>query len=49
MILVVAEQRAGVVNAVTWEAIAAAQKMGMPVKLVVLGSGVDSVVDTSIQ
>ena len=44
MILVVAEQRAGVVNAVTWEAIAAAQKIGIPVKLVVLGSGVDSAV-----
>ena len=44
MILVVAEQRAGVVNAVTWEAIAAAQKTGLSVKLLVLGSDLDSAV-----
>ena len=44
MILVVAEQRAGVVNAVTWETIAAAQKTGLSVKLLVLGSDLDSAV-----
>lgn len=44
MILVVAEQRLGVVNPVTWETIAAAQQTGFPVKLVVLGSGIDSAV-----
>ena len=40
MILVVAEQRDGALNRASWEAVAAAQQMGGPVKLVVLGAGV---------
>jgi electron transfer flavoprotein alpha subunit len=43
MILVVAEQRDGVLNRTTWEAIAAAQQGAGPVKVAVLGSGVDAV------
>jgi electron transfer flavoprotein alpha subunit len=43
MILVVAEQRAGVLNRATWETIAAAQETGQPITVVVLGSGVDAV------
>jgi electron transfer flavoprotein alpha subunit len=43
MILVVAEQRAGVLNRATWETIAAAQEAGQPITIVVLGSGVDTV------
>jgi len=43
MILVVAEQRAGVLNRATWETIAAAQETGQPITIVVLGSGVDTV------
>ena len=41
MILVIAEQRGGTLNRATWEAIAAAQQAGGPVKVAVLGSGVD--------
>ena len=40
MILVVAEQRDGALNRASWEAIAAAQQMGTPVKIVVPGAGV---------
>jgi electron transfer flavoprotein alpha subunit len=40
--LVVAEQREGKVNRTTWEAIAAAQQLGAPPTVVVLGSGVDA-------
>jgi electron transfer flavoprotein alpha subunit len=43
MILVIAEQREGTLNRATWEAIAAAQQAGGPVKIAVLGSGVDAV------
>ena len=39
MILVVAEQRDGALNRASWEAVAAAQQMGGPVKVVVLGAG----------
>lgn len=41
MILVIAEQRGGALNRASWEAIAAAQQAGGPVKVAVLGSGVD--------
>jgi electron transfer flavoprotein alpha subunit len=43
MILVVAEQRGGVLNRASWEAIAAAQQMAGPVKVAVAGQGVASV------
>ena len=43
MILVVAEQRDGVLNRASWEAIAAAQQLSVPVTVAVLGSGVDAV------
>jgi electron transfer flavoprotein alpha subunit len=43
VILVVAEQRDGTLNRATWEAVAAAQSAGSPVKIAVLGSGVDAV------
>ena len=43
MILVVAEQREGKLSRATWEAIAAAQSAGSPVKIAVLGAGVDAV------
>jgi electron transfer flavoprotein alpha subunit len=43
MILVVAEQKEGALNRASWEAIAAAQQMGEPVKIAVLGAGVGSV------
>ena len=41
MILVIAEQRHGVLNRATWEAIAAAQQMagGLPIKVLVLAPG----------
>ena len=42
MRLVIAEQRDGRVNRATWEAIAAAQQAGSPVKVAVLGAGVDA-------
>jgi electron transfer flavoprotein alpha subunit len=40
MILVIAEQRQGTLNRATWEAIAAAQQAGGPVKVAVPGDGV---------
>src|SRR5262245_54606197 len=43
MILVVAEQRDGKLNRASWETIAAAQQTGLPIKVAVLGSSVDSV------
>jgi electron transfer flavoprotein alpha subunit len=43
MTLVIAEQKDGVLNRASWEAIAAAQKMGGPVKVVVPGAGVGAV------
>ncbi|MBA3887389.1 MAG: electron transfer flavoprotein subunit alpha/FixB family protein, partial [Acidobacteria bacterium] len=42
MILVVAEHGNGKLNRATWEAIAAAQQVGGPVKAAVLGAGVDA-------
>ena len=38
MILVVAEQRDGVLNRASWEAVAAAQQLGAPVKIVLPGA-----------
>ena len=43
MILVVAEQREGKLVRASWETIAAAQSAGSPVKIAVLGAGIDSV------
>lgn len=44
MILVVAEQREGRLNRATWETIAAAQQVGGgPIKIAVVGSGIDEV------
>jgi electron transfer flavoprotein alpha subunit len=43
MILVIAEQRDGTLNRATWETIAAAQQAGGPVKVAILGSGIDAV------
>jgi electron transfer flavoprotein alpha subunit len=43
MVLVVAEQRGGVLNRASWEAVAAAQQAGGPVKIAVLGAAVDGV------
>ena len=43
MILVIAEQKDGALNRASWEAVAAAQQMGGPVKIVVPGAGVGSV------
>jgi electron transfer flavoprotein alpha subunit len=43
MVLVVAEQRDGTLNRASWEAIAAAQHAGGPVKVAILGSGIDAV------
>ena len=43
MILVVAEQRDGTLNRASWEAVAAAQHAGDPVKVAILGSGIDAV------
>ena len=45
MILVIAEQRDGKLNRASWEAIAAAQQAGAPVKVAVLGSGLDAVAE----
>ena len=42
-ILVVAEQRDGTLNRASWEAIAAGQQAGAPVKVAILGAGVDAV------
>jgi electron transfer flavoprotein alpha subunit len=41
--LVVSEQRNGVLNRASWEAIAAAQAIGGPVKIAIAGAGVGSV------
>ncbi|HXG56437.1 MAG TPA: electron transfer flavoprotein subunit alpha/FixB family protein [Vicinamibacterales bacterium] len=43
MILVIAEQRDGTLNRASWEAIAAAQQAGGPIKIAVLGAGVDAI------
>jgi len=43
MILVVAEQRQGKLNRATWEAIAAAQQLGQPITVAVVGSSVSAV------
>lgn len=43
MILVIAEQREGALNRASWEAIAAAQQAGEPVKVAVIGSGISAV------
>ena len=40
MILVIAEQRDGQLNRASWEAVAAAQQMGAPVKVALPGAGV---------
>jgi electron transfer flavoprotein alpha subunit len=42
MILVIAEQREGKLNRASWEAVAAAQQAGGPVKIAVPGKGVDA-------
>ena len=42
MLLVIAEQRGGKLNRATWEAVAAAQSTGGPIKVVVLGGNADS-------
>jgi electron transfer flavoprotein alpha subunit len=42
MILVIAEQRDGKLNRSSWEAVAAAQQAGGPVKIAILGAGVDA-------
>jgi len=42
MILVVAEQRDGVLNRASWETIAAAQQLSAPVAVALLGSGIDA-------
>jgi electron transfer flavoprotein alpha subunit len=41
MLLVVGEQRSGKLNRATWEAVAAAQQTGEPVKIALLGSGAE--------
>jgi electron transfer flavoprotein alpha subunit len=43
MVLVVAEQRDGTLNRASWEAIAAGQHAGAPVKIAILGAAVDGV------
>jgi electron transfer flavoprotein alpha subunit len=43
MILVIAEQQEGTLNRASWEAVAAAQQMGGPVKIAVLGQAVADV------
>ena len=43
MILVIAEQRDGVLNRASWEAIAAAQQIGGPIKIVLPGAGIAGV------
>jgi electron transfer flavoprotein alpha subunit len=40
MILVVAEQKDGVLNRASWEAVAAAQQLGSPIKIVLPGAAV---------
>ena len=43
MILVVAEHGNGKLNRATWEAVAAAQEAGSPVKIALLGAGLDAI------
>jgi len=43
LILVVAEQRSGKLNRASWESIAAAQQLGQPITVAVLGAGVAGV------
>jgi electron transfer flavoprotein alpha subunit len=45
MILVIAEQRDGVLNRASWEAVAAAQALGGPIRVAVLGSGTTAALD----
>ncbi len=42
MVLVIAEQRDGKLNRATWEAVAAAQQIGGPLKIVILGGSIDA-------
>src|SRR5690242_7243204 len=42
MVLIIGEQRGGKLNRATWEAVAAAQSAGGPVKVVLLGAGAES-------
>ena len=42
MILVIAEQRDGVLNKASWEALVAAQQVGRPVRAAVAGAGLDA-------
>ena len=42
-VLVIAEQRDGTLNRASWEAIAAAQQTGNPVRVAIAGSGIDTV------
>jgi electron transfer flavoprotein alpha subunit len=42
-VLVVAEQREGTLNRATWETIAAAQQIGSPLRILVIGAGVERV------
>jgi electron transfer flavoprotein alpha subunit len=42
MVVVIAEQRDGKLNRATWEAVAAAQQAGAPIKIAVPGHGVDA-------
>jgi electron transfer flavoprotein alpha subunit len=43
LILVIAEQRGGKLNRATWESIAAAQQLGEPLSVAVVGSGISAV------
>ena len=43
MFLVIAEQREGKLNRASWEAIAAAQQAGTPIKVALVGAGIDAV------
>jgi electron transfer flavoprotein alpha subunit len=43
VILVIAEQRDGTINRASWEAVAAAQQLGGPIKIVVPGAGIAGV------
>jgi electron transfer flavoprotein alpha subunit len=44
MILVIAEQKDGAINRASWEAVAAAQALGGPIRVAVLGSGATAAV-----
>jgi len=46
MILVIAEQRQGTLSRATWEAVAAAQHAGGPIRIVVLGASLGSLPET---